>query len=145
MPCAGLHRGHHYLWASGTYSTLDLVGVARFRAACRVVLPARRAIAAGQHGGRRGDSPGWPGGGPARVRPTIGRVAKRTFRGSPERFHEKLTLEQTIASRSTTYTRNLDRGGRSANNSLERVFGATFRSVTPLAYSRENVRREGPP
>ena len=91
---------------------------------------------------------------------------KPLFPVRPRWIHEKLPVEQMIASAtlrtcraharvstridmhhgiSGQYTFNLDHVRQSGNNSLERVFGATFRSVIPLAYSRENVHREGPP
>jgi hypothetical protein len=44
-----------------------------------------------------------------------------------EAIHENLPLEQTSVCVIRPYTCNLDHFRQSGNNSLERVFGATFR------------------
>ena len=123
MPDSGNHPGDHNLWASGSNQTTRS-GVCDTLCRARVVASdSLGAIIAGQ-----------PGTGGGKLTRMAGTRAEGDAEGNKSSipapvsgFRETLSFEQTHAWHTRPYTCNLDHFRQSGNNSLERVFGATFR------------------
>ena len=123
MSDEGSPPGDHNLWVPGSYQTTRS-GARGTLCRARVVAHfSLAAIIAGQPGRDDHELTRM-----ARNRAEGGFEGNKSSIPAPARgFHETLSFEQTRASHIRPYTCNLDHFRQSGNNSLERVFGATFR------------------
>ena len=123
MPDGGVPPGDHNLWASESNQTTRSGARGTLCRARVVACASLAAIIAGQPG-RDDDELTQM----ARTRAEGGFEGNKSSIPAPARgFRETLSFEQTRASHIRPYTCNLDHFRQSGNNSLERVFGATFR------------------